>query len=180
VNFHHKWIYKIRNILHRLREAIHGTENHNGWIRCKSVLTAIHHRDGKPYRDLGVISRRVVTNAGVAFMAAEFASAADIISKFKYHASGTGAVAENVTDTALGAEVGAARISGTNSNPTAPQYRTIGLCPYIAGFAITEHGIFSQLAAGGTLWDRSVFAAINVLNGDSIEFTYTLTIVAGG
>lgn len=180
MNFHHKWIYKLRNIYHRLRELFYGTDNRNGWLRCKSVLRAVHHRGGVPYRDLGVISRRVVTNAGVQFMALEFMNATDIISKFKYHASGTGAVAENVTDTALGTEVGAARISGTNTNPANGQYRTVGLCPYVAGFAITEHGIFSQLAAGGTLWDRSVFAPINVVSGDSIEFTYTLSIVAGG
>ena len=30
------------------------------------------------------------------------------------------------------------------------------------------------------MWDHKVFAAINVLNGDSIQFTYTLTITAGG
>ena len=30
------------------------------------------------------------------------------------------------------------------------------------------------------LWDRKQFAAINVLSGDSIQFTYTLTIVSGG
>jgi hypothetical protein len=30
------------------------------------------------------------------------------------------------------------------------------------------------------LWDHKVFSAINVINGDSIQFTYTLTINAGG
>lgn len=30
------------------------------------------------------------------------------------------------------------------------------------------------------LWDHKVFSAINVLNGDSIQFTYTLTISSGG
>lgn len=30
------------------------------------------------------------------------------------------------------------------------------------------------------LWDRKVFAAINVVNGDSIQFTYTLTVTSGG
>lgn len=30
------------------------------------------------------------------------------------------------------------------------------------------------------LWDRKQFAAINVANGDSIQFTYTLTVTAGG
>jgi hypothetical protein len=30
------------------------------------------------------------------------------------------------------------------------------------------------------LWDRKVFSAINVANGDSIQFTYSLTITSGG
>jgi hypothetical protein len=30
------------------------------------------------------------------------------------------------------------------------------------------------------MWDHKVFAAINVVNGDSIQFTYTLTITSGG
>ena len=115
--FLHKWIYKVRNFLHRLREVTQGVGNAFGRISCKSELRAVHHRNGKPYRDLGVISRRVVTNAGVQYMALEFFNASTAISNFKYHASGTGAVAENVTDTALGAEV-ASRTAGTNTTPT--------------------------------------------------------------
>jgi hypothetical protein len=49
------------------------------------------------------------------------------------------------------------------------------------GGAITEHGLFSQTrAGGGTLMDRSKFAAINVVATDSIQFTYELTLTAGG
>lgn len=175
---HHKWIYKVRNVFHRLRELWHGDSRTNGFVRCKSVLRAVHFRNGVPYRDLGVISRRVVTNAGVDFMATEFFDGSVLISTFNWHASGTGAVAENVTDTALGAEV-ASRASGTKTHPGAGLYRTIGVITYAAPLAITEHGVFSANAVG-TLWDRSVFAAINVVNTDQIQFTYTLTVVAGG
>lgn len=31
-----------------------------------------------------------------------------------------------------------------------------------------------------SIWDHKVFAAINVVNGDSIQFTYTLTVNSGG
>jgi len=177
--FHHKWIYKYRNIRQRLRELWYGTRTTVGRISCTSTLRAVHHRNGKPYRDLGVISRRIVTNAGVDYMATEFFDGSILISLFNYHASGTGVGAELVTNTTLGTEV-AARIAGTRTHPGVGLYRTVGLITYAAPFAITEHGIFSQLAVGGTLWDRSVFAAINVVASDSIEFTYTLTIVAGG
>lgn len=128
--------------------------------------------------DHGVVADQVVTTAGVQYLATAFLNVVEP-ETFNYHASGTGVVAEAIGDTALGTEVGAARIVGTQSNPGGGTYRTIATLPYIAGFAITEHGIFSALTVG-TLWDRSVFAAINVISGDSIQFTYTLTISAGG
>ena len=178
MNIHHKFIYKVRNFFHRLREFYLGSSAAIGKISCKSELRAVHLRGGKVHRDLGVISRRVVTNAGVDFMATEFFDGSVLISVFNFHASGTGVAAENVTDTTLGTEV-ATRVAGAKTHPGVGLYRTIATIPYVAGFNITEHGIFSA-AAAGTLWDRSVFAAIGVVNGDSIQFTYTLTIVAGG
>ena len=130
--------------------------------------------------DLGTISRRVVTTAGVNFMRDDFnaaAGAADI-TNFNFHDSGTGAVAEAIGDTTITA-AGPARVTGTQSAPAAKQYRTVATISYTATLAITEHGVFSASTAG-TLWDRSVFTAINVVTGDSIQFTYTLSISDGG
>jgi len=129
--------------------------------------------------DVGLLA--IVTTAGVNYMATDFASGGvtPTISGFKFHDSGTGAVAAATTDTALGAAGGPARVSGTPSNPTANQYRTVATIAYTTTLAITEWGVFSASTAG-TLWDRRVFAAINVVNGDSIQFTYTLTIASGG
>ena len=129
--------------------------------------------------DLGCIAKRVVTNAGVTYMRDDFNDAAGDINAFNFHDSGTGAVAEAVGDTALGTPAGPARVAGTKSTPAGNQYRTVATIAYTATLAITEHGLFSASTAG-TLWDRSVFAAINVVNGESIQFTYTLTINAGG
>ena len=130
---------------------------------------------------LGTVGRRVVTNAGVAYMAQDFNAAtggADV-SNFNYHDSGTGTNAENVTDTALQTAAGPARVAGTQSNPAGGQYRTVATITYAGTQAITEHGLFSASTVG-TLWDRTVFSAINVNSGDSIQFTYTLTCNAGG
>lgn len=139
----------------------------------------------------GVVSRRVVTTAGVTYMRDDFnnnAGSADI-TLFNYHGCGVGTGNEDVSDTALGTESTTAlnpdstRATGTRSTPAANQFRTIGTLTFDADAAVTEHGIFTQAATGGgTLWDRSKFAAINVVgaNGDSIQFTYTLTLTAGG
>lgn len=123
----------------------------------------------------------IVTTAGVNYMASDFASGGvtPTISGFKFHDSGTGTVAAAVGDTALGTPAGPARVSGTPTNPTANQYRSVATIPYTATLAITEWGLFSASTAG-TLWDRRVFTAVNVVNGDSIQFTYTLTVNNGG
>jgi hypothetical protein len=122
----------------------------------------------------------LVTTAGINLLAADFITGAGThISAFNYHDCGTGAVAAAIGDVALGNPFGGARVAGTQSTPVAGQYRSVATINFAGAFAITEWGLFSA-AAGPTLWDRRVFAAINVANGDSIQFTYTLTCNAGG
>lgn len=133
--------------------------------------------DGKVI-NYGTVCRRVVTDAGVAFLVDDWDAGATDITNFNYHGSGTGVGAESASDTALGTEV-ETRTAGTKSQPAANQLRTVGTVSYTATRAITEHGIFSA-SSTGTLWDRSVFTAINVVNGDSITFTYTCTVNSGG
>ncbi len=140
------------------------------------------HPDGRVI-DYGVLSYRVITDAGVAFLVDDWDNDATDITLMHFHACGTGAVGEAVGDTALGAESTTItdRATGTESQPTAPQLRTIGTQSFTGGGAITEHGIFSVVTeSAGVLWDRSVFAAINVVNLDSIQWTYTCTITSGG
>jgi hypothetical protein len=125
----------------------------------------------------------LVTTAGANFLAADMIAglATPRISGMNYHDSGTGSVAAAIGDTVLGTQAGpATRATGTQSNPIAGQYQSVGTINYTGSLAITEWGLFNQAAQGGTLWDRRVFAAINVANGDSIQFTYQLTVTAGG
>jgi hypothetical protein len=122
----------------------------------------------------------LVTTAGSNYMAADFlAASASRINAFNQHDCGTGATAAAIGDTVLQTPAGTARVAGTQSNPAANQYRTVATIAFTGTLAITEWGLFSA-ASSGTLWDRRVFAAINVTNGDSIQFTYTLTVPSGG
>ncbi len=135
---------------------------------------------------LGVVSLRVVTTAGVNFIVDAFQNTTEV-ENLKYHGVGTGTTAEAVGDTALVTESttvlnpDSTRATGTTTEgASANIYRTVGTVSFDGSAAITEHGIFSQAATGGgTLLDRSVFSAINVANGDSIQFTYDLTLTAG-
>lgn len=138
--------------------------------------------------DYGVVGYRVVTNAGVAFLVDDMdPSATTDISTLKYHGCGTGTTAEAAGDTALVTESTTAlnpdstRATGTATQPSANILTSTATVSFDATAAITEHGLFSQAATGGgTLWDRTVFSAINVVSGDSIQFAYSLTVSAGG
>lgn len=137
----------------------------------------------------GVLSYRVITDAGVAFLVDDWDNSVTDLTTLNFHGCGTGSTAEAVGNTALVTESTTAlnpdstRATGTRSQPTANQYRSVGTLTFDADAAVVEHGLFSASGTGtGTLWDRSVFAAINVVgaNSDSIQFTYTATLSSGG
>jgi len=138
------------------------------------LLFAKVNRGGKS-EDLGLISVLKITTAFRDYLVDSLQnSTTHPLSNFRYHGSGTGATAEANTQSALVTEV-AARSAGTQlEGATANIYRSVGTINYTGSFAIVEHGLFSANTAG-TLMDRSVFSAINVTNGDSIEFTYEAT-----
>jgi len=127
----------------------------------------------------GVLGYRVVTTAFVNFVVDQLQVDSTEIGDFKYHDSGIGTTAEANGDTAIETSDGESRATGTQTESAANAYRSVGTISYTTTKAITEHGLFSQ-STGGTLMDRTVFSAINVVNGDSIQFTYTITFSAGG
>lgn len=127
--------------------------------------------------NLGLVSTKVVTTAGVGYIVDAFQNSVEL-ENMKFHASGTGGTAEAVGDTALVTEVETRATGTTAEGASANIYQTVGTVAYTATRAIVEHGVLSA-SSGGVLLDRSVFTAINVVNGDSIEFTYELTLPAG-
>lgn len=143
-------------------------------------------RDGERV-PLGLASLRVITTAGVTYIAADIAGGANDSNLFKYHGFGTGTGNEATGDTALGTEL-TTEYATDSTRPTGSQsastntYTTVAtLSPDSGGtLAITEHGIFSATSAG-TLLDRSKFSAVNlVASSDSLQATYVLTLSAGG
>lgn len=129
--------------------------------------------------NLGVLGYRVVTNAFVNFVVDQLQTESSVFGDFKFHDSGVGTTAENAADTAIETTDGESRATGTQTESAANAYRSVGTISYTTTKAITEHGLFNDSSAG-TLMDRTVFSAVNVVNGESIQFTYTLTLTAGG
>ena len=136
--------------------------------------------------DYGLISCRVVTTVGANFIVDAFQNSVEL-ETMRYHGIGTTNTAENVADTALAAELSASynpndtRATGTLAEgATANIYRTVGTNVVDGAVTIVEHGIFSQAATGGgVLLDRSIFAGIALVSGNSLQTTYDFTITAG-
>lgn len=79
-------------------------------------------------------------------------------------------IAEAGTTTVWGLITG-----NTTSVITIPKWYTTA-----GGAAGSTPGATETYTLRPVMWDHKVFAAINVSNGDSIQFTYTLTIASGG
>jgi hypothetical protein len=147
--------------------------------------------------DYGIVSRNLITKEGVRWLADLIAGDSNsllngvpAVSNLKYHAWGTGTAAEAVTDSALAAEAAPTAsdqaIAGTHVSATSGNnatFTSVGTITAISTLAITEHAIMDASQQGvndEVYFDRSVFSAVNVVSGDSITFTYTLTINSGG
>lgn len=160
-------------------------ERGHGPAYLGGLWAKVHHNGGE-VTDLGLISARVVTTAGVNYIVSAFQNLNEL-ELLRFHGIGTGTAAEASSDTALGAEATTAYntsstrptgslASGASSNI----YETVANVTVKAAIGVTEHGIFTQAAVpGGTLLDRSVFAVVNLASGESLTFTYDLVLPSG-
>lgn len=132
------------------------------------------------WSNLKLVSNLVVS-AGLAGVASRInGDGAEAV--FTYIAVGTGVVAAAAGDTTLGTEAtlyGLARAAGTASrvttdttNDTAQLVKSFSVTGTVA---VTESGVLNA-ASAGTLLARQVFAAINVVSGDTLQITWKFDI----
>ncbi len=145
---------------------------------------------GAALEDHGIVSRRLVTDAFVAAVVDALDTGVGFtLTNFRYHGIGTGSTAEAANQTALVTELtteytGNVRATGTADQPSANIYRSTATNTLDSGTpALREHSVFTQAATGGgTMLDRSLFAAINLDGtvGDGLSSAYSLTLSSGG
>lgn len=148
--------------------------------------------DGRPIyeeHDFGIVSRKVITDAGVAFLVDAWQNTKEL-ENYKFHGIGSGTGAEAAGNTALGTEF-TTQLNPDNTRATgsltegasANIFRTVGTNTVDSAVTCNEHGIFDQAATGGgSLWDRSMFSgsAVGLASGDSLQSTYDATFTSGG
>lgn len=144
----------------------------------------LHRADGE-WVDYGVVGYRVVTTAFITALALALGTQASPGNLY-YHALGVGVGAEAVGNTGMGTELtteytGNVRATGTHTE-AAGVYTSVATntIDEAGPFAITEHGVMGANTGAATLIDRTLFAAVNMDNGDSLVSTYDLTFTAGG
>lgn len=125
------------------------------------------------------IVRNLIVSAGKAGMASRLnGSGSEAV--FTYLAVGTGTTSPAAGNTALEAEIvdsGLARVNATASRVTtsvANDTARLTTTFTVTGTkAVTEAGILNA-ASSGTLLCRQTFSAVNVVNGDSLQLTYSV------
>jgi hypothetical protein len=142
-------------------------------------LSAVKYGADGSVVNYGVVSRRVITTAFAEYMVDQLQTETSTWGDFKFHDSGVGITGAAVGDTDIETTDGESRATGTQTENGSTVYQSVGTITYTTSKAITEHGLFNA-ASGVTLMDRHTFAAINVVNTDSIQFTYDFTVSTGG
>ncbi len=156
---------KIQELLENETIQVHGTVEKRHFDKDGNLLGVY-------------VDGNMVTTAGLGWISGALQGATATPANAKYIASGTGVAGAARTDTQLGTEVtDNARAVGTQTQQQTTlandTYRCVGTIAYTTGHAITEAGILSATSTG-TLLCRQTFSAINVANGDSIQFTWNI------
>lgn len=127
------------------------------------------------WEDVGLVSKGKVTTAFRDFESGCLVTDQTSYGDFKFHEVGLGVTAEANTQTALVTTSGITRVSGTQTNPSAFTYQSIGTVTADTAETWTEHGLFN-IVSGGTMMDRSLISpTVAVVALDTVEFTYVLT-----
>lgn len=184
--------WKVRNMSNLMRGAWRiltakqlGIPHIYGQL-CLSTLDPDGHR-----KDYGLVSLRLITSVGAAFVVDAF-QGLQSLSSMRFHGVGGSSTVELASNTTLGSEFGSA-YSTINTRPSGTQaegdssltYRTVGLIEVTDTVTIGEHGLFSQASVtsgspvGGVLLDRSAVASETIFTGFIIQTDYRLVVATG-
>jgi len=121
-----------------------------------------------------VDKNNVVVTVGKAYLAAWLAAASQAGYFMQYVGLGTGSTAATSSDTTLETEL-TTRVAGTITNNSTTWQNMATFGPGVDTGALTESGLFSA-SSGGTMMARQVFGTVTKAAGDTIVFTWTITI----
>jgi hypothetical protein len=143
---------------------------------------ARHFRDGKLIEDLGLQGVKEITGSFVNYLVDAMMDSTVVMDDFDKHAQGDGSTAETDTQTALVNQQSTRRTGSQTHGSTSNVYKSVATITAIAAYTAIEHGIFdSMTATTQILLDRTLVGSPpNLVTDDEVEWTYELTVNAGG
>lgn len=155
-------------------------------VVLESALSLVAIYGNGRVEDFGMVGYKSIVDNGVGFLVDAWQNIVEM-ENMKYHGLGTGSTAEGSTQTALVTELtteytGDVRATGTTAEGASGNiFSTVATNTLdgTPGAALREHGLFSASTAG-VLWDRTLYSAITLSSGDSLQSTYQMTASSGG
>lgn len=127
--------------------------------------------------DLGLVSCKNVTTAFANYLVDCLGTSNVAFANFRFHDMGDNDDAEDNSFTAL-QNSRETRVEGNQTENGANIYKSVATITATDGYTVTEHGIFNIVAAGIMLDRNLVPNAPVVINQDTVQFTYELTVNA--
>lgn len=141
-----------------------------GKFLVKDNLRMRHFRNGKVIEERK-LGHNLFVDDGMEYVVDAWQNSVEL-ETMKYMDTGEGVTGANATDSGMESATGFTRGTGTVSEgDNAKEVKIVGTVSCTGTKTITEWGLFSAIT-GGVLGARNTFAAIGVVNGDSIEFTW--------
>lgn len=177
----------VDNVHYKLKDKYGNTKQLFQWNILGKFLAKFLNISNLKWNILGsytdeMIMKNLVTDAGKAGIASRI-NGATAEAVFDYIAIGTGTTAAAAGDTALVSEITTG--GGARAQDASPTRETTDVTndtavldvtyTFTSSFAVTESGVLNA-ASAGTLLNRQVFSAINVVNTDVLTVTHKFDI----
>lgn len=125
-------------------------------------------------------SHNLITNTGKDFISTQLGSTSPVTNGANYIALSSDSTAPAATDTTLTGEIsgsGLGRAQGTYSHTVGTNTFTVQEAFTASGTVsgIQKTGLFTA-SSGGTMMAENTFSSVNLLSGDQLTITWTITI----
>ena len=150
----------------------------DGIAPIDTVAVTVHDRAG--HLVYSQITHNLITNAGKDFISAQIGSTTPGVNGANYIALTTDTAAANAADTTLTSEIstgGLVRAQGTYAHTTGTNTYTISKT-FTASATFTgvdKAGLFTA-SSSGTMLAESTFSSVNLVSGDTLAITWTVTL----
>ena len=141
-------------------------------LPIKGQLTISHFRG--PNLIYQESSKQTITTVGKNWIVDKLQDLPASTAQVKWHQSGINATAATSSDTDLGSAIYSRTSGSRTEGASANIYRSVATISYTGTRTVTEWGIFTT-SSSGTMISRKTFSR-SVVNGDSIQFTWDLTV----